>query len=90
MPTVFNPFNIAPVDNTKGQAKGKKGTSILGLSPAEFAAIMGQFGAAISPPNTFQQRLGQVAAGMGQSQLFNQLLTKLLAGQDQGENAANF
>jgi len=90
MPTVFNPFNIAPVNNTKGQVKGKKVNSILGLAPAEFAAIVGQLGTAISPPNTWQQRLGQIAAGMGQSQLFNQLLTKLLAGQDQGENAANF
>jgi hypothetical protein len=58
------------------QAKINAGTpefaekgSILGMTPASFANIAGQAGAAIAPEGSWQQKLGTVASGFGTQKL---------------------
>lgn len=46
--------------------------SILGMTPANFAALFGQAGAAIGGPNSWQGRLGGVASQMGKGSLISQ------------------
>jgi len=70
-PTI-NPIPTAPTlgVDTALNVGGAAGTStILGMQPANFAAIMGMIGKAIAPPNRAGARLGDVAQQMGQSKL---------------------
>lgn len=46
--------------------------SILGMTPANFAALFGQAGAAIGGPNSWQGRLGGVASQIGKGSLIAQ------------------
>lgn len=46
--------------------------SILGMTPENFAAMLGTFGAALDGPDTWSGRLGAAAAGMGKGSLLSQ------------------
>lgn len=80
MPTINSPFPTQP-NPTQGPllssipAEGGflqklfGDGKVLGMTPNNFAAIVGQLGAAISPKGSVGERLGGVAAALGQAKL---------------------
>lgn len=62
-PSTFNAIEAGA--DPKLQEKG----SILGMTPATFASIAGQGGAAIAPKDSWQSKLGSVAANFGSQKL---------------------
>jgi len=65
------PGEQARVDNPKNPldpAFAEKG-SILGMTPSTFSSIAGQFGAALTPKDSWQAKLGSIAAQMGSAKL---------------------
>jgi len=49
-------------------------------NPETFSSVLGSFGQAISPQDSWQSRLGGAAADMGQQELQRQFLQQLLGG----------
>ena len=54
-------------------------------NPEVFSSVLGTFGQAVSPQNSWQSRLGGATAGMAQGELQRQFLQQLLGGEGLGE-----